>query len=347
MDKAFLPLIKNALAAAEAHGLQATLMQPEAPFAREADDATIEVTRGETTIRWQAEIKRAVTPATLGNTIHQLNLLGRQTLLITDYVTPPLAERLREQGIEFLDGAGNAYINQPNLFVWVKGQKPTTKPNAPETGRAFQPTGLQVVFAILCNSKNINLPYRELAEMAGAAHGTVGWVMADLQKLGYVRDLDGKRGTRRLFDPERLLPRWAEAYARQLRPRTLLARYYIPAVDGWKDWPIADYGALWGGEPAAALLTDYIRPGILTIYADKIPAMLVARHKLLKQPEPGHTAVVEIRHKFWDFFHDGPALPVVPPLLVYADLLATGDARCLETANVLYETYVARLFRQA
>ena len=36
----------------------------------------------------------------------------------------------------------------------------------------------------------------------------------------------------------------------------------------------------------------------------------------------------------------------VHPLLVYADLLATGDARCIETAKMIYDGYVARLFTQ-
>jgi hypothetical protein len=42
-----------------------------------------------------------------------------------------------------------------------------------------------------------------------------------------------------------------------------------------------------------------------------------------------------------------PADPVradiVPPVLIYADLLATGDGRCLETAQMIYENQLARL----
>ena len=37
----------------------------------------------------------------------------------------------------------------------------------------------------------------------------------------------------------------------------------------------------------------------------------------------------------------------VPPALVYADLLATGDSRCLETAEIIYDRYLARLFPAA
>ncbi|HCE09632.1 MAG TPA: hypothetical protein DEQ40_13730, partial [Oxalobacteraceae bacterium] len=134
--------------------------------------------------------------------------------------------------------------------------------------------------------------------------------------------------------------------ARVLRPRTLLGRYYVPTLEGWKDWPLAEHGALWGGEPAAAMLTDYLRPGVLTIYAEKLPGLLAARQKFMKEPAPGHAAVVEVRRRFWNFPGDPEHDKLVPPLLVYADLLATGDARCIETAKMIYETYVARLFAE-
>jgi hypothetical protein len=171
-------------------------------------------------------------------------------------------------------------------------------------------------------------------------------VIPDLQQMGYVRDLNGKRGTRRLFEQERLLQQWVNAYVYTLRPRTLLGRYYVPALEGWKDWPLAEHGALWGGEPAAALLTDYLRPGELTIYADKLPGMLAARQKLMKDPAPGRTAVVELRKRFWNFAGDPQHDNMVPPLLVYADLLATADDRCIETAKMIEETYVTRLFKK-
>jgi hypothetical protein len=182
--------------------------------------------------------------------------------------------------------------------------------------------------------------------MAGVAHGTVGFVMPDLQQQGFVRDLNGKRGTRRMFELDRLLDEWATTYARVLRPRTLLGRYYVPTMEGWKDWPVAEHGALWGGEPAAALLTDYLRPAVLTLYADKMPGLLAARQKFMKEPAPGHTAVVEVRKRFWNFPGDPGHKDLVPPLLVYADLLATGDARCIETAKMIHDAYVVRLFTE-
>ena len=341
-------LIERALVAVRKHGLTARVTETEPqPDAGLQPDAVVELGHGAERTRFLVEAKRTVTPATIGPIAYHVARLGEEALLITHHVTPPLAEHLRREKIAFLDTAGNAFIDRPPLFVWVKGQKPEAAQVPAETGRAFQPTGLQVLFALLCDPKAVNRPYRELAKMAGTAHGTVGWVMADLQQQGFVRDVAGKRGTRRLYNLERLLPQWVEAYARMLRPRTLIKRYYVPRIDTWRQWHPEKYGAMWGGEPAAALMTDYLRPGELTLYAEKLPGLLAAQRQFRQAPEPGNAAIVDVRRKFWDLPGDVNYPNVVPPLLVYADLLATGDARCLETAQMLYKTHVVRLYEPA
>ena len=350
MDKRSLTpehvLLDAAVEAAQGLGIAFEIIQREPQLEQTRADALVRLTHGGHEMLYAVEVRRTLHPATLGAAVQHLERLGQQAMLVTDYVTPALADELKARHIAFLDTAGNAYFEQPPLLIWVKGQKPAAKPAAETAGRAFQPTGLQVLFTLLCNPQMVNRPYRELAEMAGVAHGTVGFVMPDLQQQGFVRDLNGKRGTRRMFELDRLLDEWVTTYARVLRPRTLLGRYYVPTLEGWKDWPLAEHGALWGGEPAAAVLTDYLRPGVLTLYADKMPGLLAARQKFMKEPAPGHTAVVEVRKRFWNFPVDPGHNNLVPPLLVYADLLATGDARCIETAKMIYDAYVVRLFTE-
>ena len=340
-------LLHAALAVVRGLGLDAAL---EPARGQRAADAVVRLgLRGEGQ-RYVVEVKRQLRPANLGAALHQLDRLaelhGLPGLLVADHITPDMAEALRQQGRAFLDAAGNAHIRQAAALVWVAGRKPVVRVAALQLGRAFQPTGLQVLFALLCHPEWVNLPYRELAARAGVAHGTVGWVMPDLQQQGFVTELKGKRGTRRLHEGERLLALWIDAYARQLRPRTLLGRYYVPTLDGWQGWPLAAHQAQWGGEPAAALLTQYLKPGELTLYADKLPGLLAGKYKFAKEPDAGHQAVVDVRRRFWRF-PQGDGEACVPPVLVYADLLATGDARCLETAKRLYEEHVVRLVRQA
>jgi hypothetical protein len=299
--------------------------------------------------RYVVELRRTLRPANLGAALHELDRLaerhGLPGLLVADHITPELAEALREQGREFADAAGNAHIRQPGTLIYVTGRKPAHKTAALQVGRAFQPTGLQVIFALLCHPEWINLPYRELAARAGVAHGTVGWVMPDLQQQGFITEIKGKRGTRRLYEGERLLALWVDAYTRQLRPRLALGRYFVQTINCWRDWPLAEHAAQWGGEPAGALLTQYLKPAELTLYAEKLPGLLAGKYRFMKEADAQHRDAVEVRRRFWNFPETANEA-CVPPVLVYADLLATGDARCIETAKRLYEEHVVRLVRQ-
>ena len=293
-----------------------------------------------------AEVKNRVTPATLGLIVRELRKLPRKGLLVTRYVTPQLADRMREMDIQFIDTAGNAHINEPPLFIFIKGNRALDKDRKEHPTRAFQPTGLQVVFALLCNCDVglENKPFRHIAQQANAALGTVGWVMRDLKKMGYLVDM-GKRG-RRLVRRKELLDRWVATYPEHLRPKKLLGNYMAADIHWWKDKELTDFGALWGGEVAAAHLTKYLKPTVVTIYA-KGPGRLALAHRLKKDPDGN----VEILKIFWNFqyFRQTPIpdhTDLVHPILIYADLLATGDARDIETAEIIYEQELARFIRE-
>ena len=55
---------------------------------------------------------------------------------------------------------------------------------------------------------------------------------------------------------------------------------------------------------------------------------------------------IEILEAFWSVEHNLPYPNLVHPILIYADLLTTGDTRNLETAEIVYERELARLIRQ-
>jgi hypothetical protein len=337
-------LINGAIAAAQALGadLQVASWQPRGGDKRA--DALINLRVGEELTQYYVGVKKGLRPATLGAVLLQLQelqQLGNPVMLITDYVTPQLAETLRERGVHFIDAAGNAFIHQPPLMVWVKGERPAAKPfNEFGQGRAFQATGLRVVFALLCQPDWVGLPYRELAALAGVAHGTVGWVMKDLEMMGFIIKFDGQQ--RRLRNRRRLLDFWVEAYARVLRPKLLLGRYRAPARDWWQAVKVHDYALQLGAEPAAATIDTYLLPGIATFYGEKVPGRFIADHQLRTHP----TGDVELRERFWDFTYDWDWPDLVPPVLIYADLLALGDARCVEAAKRIYEAHLARLYEQ-
>jgi hypothetical protein len=325
-------IIDDALAAVQRLGVEARIEQWEPRIDGGHADAWIEFRMKGKRVRYIAEVKRGLRPVTLGSVIQQLQRLGGKPLLIADYVTPQLADTLRNHGVAFIDAAGNVYINNPPVLIWVKGEHPIAQPTLQPTGRAFQASGLQVIFALLCNPGQVDCPYREIAKLAGVAHGTVGWVMAELPKLRFIAEVGKKR---RLLQPERLFQQWVEAYARTLRPKLYLGRYKTETLDWWKTIDPTKYALKMGGEGAAACLTHYLRPGTLTFFGAKAEPRFLLDQRLKADP----TGEVEILRRFWQF--ENPETALAPTLLVYADLLAIGDARCLETAKLLYDQILA------
>jgi hypothetical protein len=285
-----------------------------------------------------ADIKLNVTNQTLGAIVHQLKVINpeERNILITQNITPQLADRLKELDMQFLDTAGNAYINLPNMFLFIKGNKVKDDFVKEKPIRTFQPAGLQLIYALLCNPGLENKPYRVMANIANIANGTVTWVIKDLKKLGYLVDM-GKKG-RRLIKKRELLQRWVNFYAELLRPKLLIGRYTTDNSNWWKNQDIINVNALYGGETAAALLTKYLKPQNHTIYTkDNYGKLLLQLN--LKNDRNGN---IELLKKFWNFDEAMVINNLVNPVLIYADLLATGDNRNLETANLIYDKEIIR-----
>jgi hypothetical protein len=305
----------------------------------------IRVGEGAKAQAWHVVQMRQLTPASLGAALMKARQADQPALLIAPYITPPMAKALREHEQPFADAAGNAWIPGKGMLVHITGQKPAAKLVEPASGKADTPAGLKILFALLCQPDLTNTTLREIAAAAGVALGSVPPVLQDLQAQGHVLAL-GKQ--RRLHATRGLLDAWAQAYARRLRHKTLQAVYATPDFEHWRAWPLvgaaARAPACWGGESAAALLTDYLRPGILTLYAEAMPPQWLARLRMRK-PALGQTEqLLEWRHPFWGKMAIGGRKDVAPPVLVYADLLATGDGRCIDTANMLYEQYLLETF---
>lgn len=286
------------------------------------------------------EIKRRFTQAALGMAVHRLEQFPQKGMVVADYVNPNMAERLRAMDLPFLDLAGNAYINEPPVFIYIKGNKPAGKAERRAPTRAFHATGLKVLFALLRHPELAAAPYRDIAKAAGVALGTVGWVIADLKELGFLVDM-GKRG-RRLAHKEKLIERWVTAYPEQLRPKLVVGRYRAARPEWWQKAQLKKYRACWGGEVAAAKLTKYLKPEQVTIYTREKPAKLLLANKLKKDPDGD----IEILEAFWQIEKDRLYPGLAPALLVYADLMATGEPRNVETAGRIYEQELAGLVRE-
>ena len=257
-------------------------------------------------------------------------------LLIAPYLAPKLARQCQTIGLPFLDVAGNAFLKAEGLYVLVAGQKPDKALLRIEKPmRAFDRTGLRVVFALLAAPDLMQAPYRDLAKAAGVALGTVSWILTDLRDHGFLAEIEGQR---RWIDRQRALQAWTTNYPLRLRERLHVRRFVAKEDTWWETARPEAFGGCWGGEAAAAKLHGDLVPKTITVYLPEGQKDFLAKHRLRADPQ----GPIEVLDVFWKFPH-APEVPegIAPPLLVHAELLAIGDPRTLEEARRVHDHYLA------
>lgn len=280
-------------------------------------------------------VKRKISNATVGEAAISAKLFPERSALAAEYVTPQQAENLRRLDITFFDTAGNAYLNEPGFYIFIKGNKTKVNKNN-KTINLFNANGLKLLLHFLLQPGLENADYRTIEKETDIPRTTVGRIINDLERGGFlIRRVNRERF---LIRKPELLRRWAEAYAEKLRIKLKPVRYRSAKQIGrwWEKINIEDYKAVWGGETGGAKLTNHLKPQTATVYADSSLPKLQAKYGLIKD-EKGE---FEILRKFWNF---GEVGEMAPPLVVYADLLATADERNLETAQIIYDKYLAQI----
>ncbi|MDP9194513.1 MAG: type IV toxin-antitoxin system AbiEi family antitoxin [Acidobacteriota bacterium] len=295
-------------------------------------DAVLTVRHGGTVLQYLAEVKRRLTPSLVGPISLAFSIPTENRLLITDHVTPPIAEAFRLHGVQFVDAVGNAYLSQDGILVIVSGRTPRKPASRTTSLRVFLRTGLKIVFVLLSAPSLVSAPQRAIAEAANVSLGSVPLVLEGLRQLGYLVEV---RGTRRIVERTRLIDQWSEGHARVLQPALEIGRFSAGSADWWRHTNPVPYGVQWGGETAAALLGDDLRPEQTIIYTDALPARLITEQRL----KADRNGSVVFRRRFWNAV-PSPAPEVVPPLLIYADLVAAGDGRSLSAAKRIRERYL-------
>lgn len=315
-------------------------MEPVRDLVEQGHDHVVRVKIFGQEMQWFVQVIKRLTKAAELQMLINKDKVRQPLLLVTEYVPLEAAIRLYNGGIQFIDTVGNAFVNQPPLFIFVKGNKLEKEETVLPVGRLFKGVGLKIAYLLLCRPELAGRPYRELAEMTDVALGTVNGTMTELVRKGFILDM-GKKG-KKLLNMKTLFERWVAAYTDYLKPKLLLGRFRGDG-DWWKEVQLDPVIAQWGGEVAAAKLTRYLKPGIVTLYADKNRLTdLVIANRLKKDP----LGNVEIIERFWpplNYFGEGET---VHPILIYADLAAIGEQRTMETARMIYEQHLDGYFGQ-
>ncbi|MDR1883391.1 MAG: hypothetical protein LBR26_11520 [Prevotella sp.] len=259
--------------------------------------------------------------------IEQKKRHNKPLLLVVKYIYPELMNEFSNQGINILDCAGNCFIRQDNLLLIVKGQKNVLTKEA--AGRAFQETGIKLIFHFLIYPESVNLPYRTIQEKTNISLGAIKNVMEELTASHFI--LKTNQG-RFLKNKKKLLERWVTAYNQTLKPKLLLEQMTFRNNEKRNKWLTMTLpeGMYWGGESGANLIDNYLYPGTFDIYSEVPARMLLPTGFVV----PKEDSEIKIYQKFW---LDKPKEGIVPPLLIYADLMGSGNSRCLEMAQKIYE----------
>ncbi len=297
----------------------------------------------DTEYKWQVQVKTAITPNYLvqfTNNDADHTVKKKYPLVITEYVYPKLREQLKNNNIAYLDTVGNIFLQQGPIFIFIDGNpKPADRDK--QKNRVFTKAGLQVLYYLLCDKKNINKTYREIAETTGTALDTVHKTINGLKLMKYTIQINEK--TYKLIHIKELLEKWIYEYELKLKPKLLIDTFRFAnkqEFHKWNNLQLKPGTTFWGGEAAGAILTDYLNPEILTIYTTELRNELIKNYQLI--PDPNGNVIA-----YKMFWNDDEVRndKTVNPLLAYANLINVGDKRCVETANIIYDKYLRNRFQ--
>jgi hypothetical protein len=254
-------------------------------------------------------------------------------LLVSSPLSHELAATCRELGIQFIDAAGNAYINDgKGLYIYISGRRAHDESWNALEGSTVTPTALRMMFAFLADPSMLNAAYRDISVAARVATGAIGKVFDTLEARGFIAK--APNGKRIIAAPELLLSEWATGYLSRLKPKLKTYRFRGPSPHDFREkWNPGIRVAVWSGETAAAIRTRHLTPETCTVYIDMEDPNafrdMVKDYKLKVDPK----GPIEVTQAFWNMDYFTDTFPTVPLHLIYADLLETNNSRNLSVAK--------------
>jgi hypothetical protein len=337
-------LVRRALEALQPLGIDGRVVAWQRPgHADMGNDAVVELRRSERSARFGVVVKQVIRPSTLAPTVDQLRAKGSwgTVMLVSELISPETAELLTGRGIPFIDSAGNAHIDTPDLLVLVTGRRLERPPPTKARDR-IGPATLQVMFAILRDADAARLPVRALGERAGVSHGAAATALQTFDKRGWLRHA-GREGYR-LVDPDGMLSAWVHGFADQLSPKLEIARATHPGAESPSTWAktvsssFSPERGLLGGEVAAEVSGQSIRGGTASVYVRSWDAATMRHLRLAPSPD----GAIVVRSAFSPAMDDPNDHRLVDPLVVLGEVASIPDERLDDTRAALRSAVSAR-----
>lgn len=295
----------------------------------EQADARIQAKVGSQRVEFLLEVKLGSMQLDAFEKIRMMR--ERQNLplvLVRPWIPAKRARILREQGVNYLDTAGNAFLNLPGLQVFRElHDLPMIDPVRKRPGGVFNASAVQVGLQLLLDPQLVRSNLRSIAALAGVSAPSAKFALDAFKAEGYVIEVGKKE--RKLVDREGFLRKWAEGFNLRYRPKHAVGTYSA----GPGDLRLYDFAACWGGEPGADRLTNNLQAlgNVVYTYTKKV-GPFVAKNRL----RPDSKGSIELVQACWEKRHEEPQ-GTAPAFVVFADLLNTRDPRCIEVAEQILE----------
>jgi len=340
------PLFNKCLTCLESlPNFQATIQDEPYISGKFLADGKLIIQTDHATINYVCEIKTGLNHDLVESVIEYFVNLGQRLpenqrpLLITQGLSSLIVEQFIASNLEFIDVDGSIYLNSPELYVVVR--RPVTK-NKDYTSLDITLATLQVMYILLKYPQLMLVTDNfedTIANLANITTKTVKNSLKKLEKLGYIRQ---QKKRYEIIDYLRLMERWELGYNETLRAKLLLGNFSSVDKKNFSDLAIElqknaqEFNYLIGGELAASILINYLRPLGATLHLkDDSNLIKIAIKMKLKPDQEGTIFFLKCfdndREKLDNFAH---------PLLIHAELLWTGNSRLKETAQLLYNQYI-------
>lgn len=254
-------------------------------------------------------------------------------MVITDKFYPNIVNILKNNNIAYIDNTGAAYIKENGIRIIKDGDKNTEIPTVKRID--LTPAGVRFVFYLLNDDTYIQKTYREMAEICETALGNVNKIVDHLRKDKYLLKL--KKTGLKINNKQYLFEYWVEQYHKILKPKLFIGKFRFINAEGFNAWEKLKLpkNTFWGGEPAAKIITHYLRPAILTLYTEMEKIDLIKKYRFVPDMDKNY---IEVYRQFWK--NGNNEWNTAPYIVVYADLINTGDTRNIETAQMIYDKYI-------
>jgi len=259
-------------------------------------------------------------------------------LVISEYINSSLAEELRTNNINFIDTSGNAFIDHPECYIFIKGNKDIRGSKKNKIYKNMNISDLKLIFTLFIDDKILNSNYRIISKTANISLGSVGRIIEKLKILGYLADM-GSKGMK-LVNKQSLFEKWCVEFSEKLKPKMLLG-VYRGKNDWWKNYDQTTDNAMWSGEVAAYKLKKYLKPENVILYAgEKQLNNILIKNRLIRDKN-GNLEVYDDSWMPAGLFADS----LGHLILIYSDLVYSGNQRNIEAARMIYEENIKEYLR--